>query len=242
MSLEQLDLAAPAPTVPAVTLRFEPFSPGEAQAITGVSVHAQLSYRKRGLLLSRPGEHSRFDVFGLAWLHALGQFSELGGPRQAARVARDVALGSAWHALHDRAAYAGAYDAILSWDRAAMAKIEAAAAAMAYLRKPGLTVPEIVAEVTRLGPGDGFNARTRADWLRREIFRRGGFATPGRWHVWFRAAGEAGYADSLDHGAFGGLSSDPRYSGPGIVSDVAAFGGQLLDRAPRPFVIIQLAP
>jgi hypothetical protein len=232
-------MTRPDPTVQPVDLFFIPFSPAECADITGCPAGTQRSFRARGMLHTNPGDVARFDVFGMVYtgiLHTLGRK----GLATAVKHGRDISIGICWHALHEREAYSGDFDRILEWDTAALAGIEETAAATAFLQKPGLSLPEAMAEMKRLGPGNGFNARSRADWLRRQIFTYGSFEPAPRFYVIF-GDGTGGQFESLDD-AFGGLSDDPRYQFSSIVIDFEAEAARLLDRASAsPFVNVTVA-
>lgn len=73
------------------------FTPGDAEAITGVSTVLQRDWRRRGILPANEDGHARFDVHGLAELMILKSLSDRGLGPQAAKAVAEIGSGAVVH-------------------------------------------------------------------------------------------------------------------------------------------------
>lgn len=217
-------------------LRFDltQYTPAEAERITGLSTAMQRDWRHRGFG-SRSGKQARFTIFDLAELHFMKAHSDQGkGPSlslpYAARVAeRIVATGLMWRGD----AWTGELETEL-FDR-----IPAGSRSLTSSEHFDL---ELGKERDTLEPED------KRQWLAAQIYaamgldRQDGF---GRQSIWW-PTGEFELGD-YEHKRFTGLGSDhklarvdPKYDGPALVFDIEAAAEILVDRAPRPWLNVQL--
>lgn len=211
---------------------FTTFTPGEAEAITGVSTALQRDWRRREFLPKGDG-HARFDLFTLAELLAMKALADRGvGPQITREIAPLCAAGIAWEALGGKDAYEGDHQRTFDWQPEQFRpKREGDPELHAMLSK-------IVPDLPPLTEWDA-GWSEKADWLRQQIMRLKGYRfTPASKFIWW-ADGSETWHNSLDE-AFAGLSHlDPKLSGPVIVLDLAALGWVLSERAGRPFVHVE---
>jgi hypothetical protein len=227
-----------------VTLHYTAVEAGNAERISGVSQRNQDSWRKRGLLLKASpfGRRDQFDTFGLSFLMALRLLGGRGGPTAAVQPAKQLALGIAGYVLQDPRCYAGDFAEVLSWDPNAIATAEATVCRLIRKKMPIFTPAEAREEMQGFGVAD----KTRADWVRHEIFRRRQYPTTDKpFFVWF-ANGQFGWAETAEAVFQNGGSrhGDPRFAGPVVVLDQEVLAAEFLARAAPflPLVKVEILP
>lgn len=213
------------------------FTPGEAEAITGVSTTLQRDWRRREFLPKGDG-HARFDVFALAEMLTLKLLADRGiGPQLAKDVSDWCAIGMAWEALRSKDAYEGDHERTYDWQPEEFRpKRELAPDALAAMEKAAAEVAGHPVDLSFFDPGWG----EKALWLRKQVLRlRGhGRVIPAPVFIWW-ADGSHTWRETVQ-AAFGDLLfNDPRAAGAIIVLDLSALAETLRARAGRPFVHVE---
>ena len=94
-----------------------PFSPSEADKITGVTDELQRNWRRRGYLKPKARTRVTYNLFDLCEMMALDRLAARGtGPRLSLPLAKLCGIGVAWHALRRPSAYEGQLHLVGSWD------------------------------------------------------------------------------------------------------------------------------
>ena len=74
------------------------FTPGELEAITGISAATQRDWRRRGFLAkAEDGKHQRYELFSIAYLAALRHLIDAGLPVAEARLGASAAMNVVEH-------------------------------------------------------------------------------------------------------------------------------------------------
>lgn len=82
------------------------FTPGEVEAVSGLSTVMQRNWRRHGYLPSTNDGHARFNAFDIARLMVMKMFSDHGvGPHESSKVAKICSVGIVYAALQERKAY-----------------------------------------------------------------------------------------------------------------------------------------
>ncbi|AMS29445.1 MAG TPA: hypothetical protein DIU09_09565 [Hyphomonadaceae bacterium] len=218
------------------------FTPAEAEAITGVSVDQQRTWRNRGFFPKFRG-HARFDVFALARLVAVKALSLRGiGPDDSKDVAGYIANGMVASMAHESDFWSGDAKAALTWQE------------LPELPTREVFIENIVKEIF----GDLEDGRTenyaqylkesslqpshwkiQSDYLKSQFLRsRNVYSNPYRFFVWW-ADGTPTFALDLTLAFNSHDSSDPKASGAAVVLDLDLLTGQIFDRCNRAFVDVE---
>ncbi|MDO9638115.1 MAG: hypothetical protein Q7J44_06210 [Pseudotabrizicola sp.] len=201
---------------------FNLFTPADAAKITGVSQTLQRNWRRHGYLPEGEG-HTRFDVFSLAELYALGMLAERGvGPHQSVQVVELLGAGMVWGALECFGAYEGP-KSLLAYGE----NTDEENAAIQHAKGGGFYLPD--APLDWLNKSDKY---TRAAFRLNGFDKRVGRVIPARFFLWF-PDGSHSWEQSVDH-----CFNSPNFhtDGPVIVLDQRALGRKMVAAAPRPFV------
>ncbi|MFS8052333.1 hypothetical protein QD357_05845 [Rhizobium sp. BR 317] len=82
------------------------FTPGEVEAVTGLSTVMQRNWRRHGYLPATKDGHARFNAFEMARLMVMRMFSDRGiGPSESFEIAGICSVGIVYSALQERMAY-----------------------------------------------------------------------------------------------------------------------------------------
>lgn len=217
------------------------FTPGEAEAITGLTTTMQRDWRRpeRGYLAKGDG-HARFDCFDLAKMLTMKVLADRGvGPQQSKEVAEWCAAGICFHALAWKDSYEGDHERTHDWQPEAMRPKremdpETYAITAAAALKHGFTFPPI----------EDFDAgwSEKADWLRKQVLRLKGYprVIPAPYLLWL-ADGTHMFTAGVDEFLGSMASSNESLHGPLILLDLSALATALATRAGRPLVHVEFS-
>jgi DNA-binding transcriptional MerR regulator len=203
-------------------IAFEKFTPGEAAEITGVSVENQRNLRRTGYLPSHKG-HARFDIRDLAQLLVIGIMSERGiGPKVACTFAATAGQGVFLKAIARSTFYS------IAAQRAALDDTkEEADESLALPEASDLDERTVRGMIARMHAADAAQAAAGLAGQEAPEF----FCLWANGHPEFFYGEEHPFAD-CDYG-------HTAWQGPVIMLSMGALASLLVDRLPRPAILLQ---
>lgn len=214
------------------------FTPAEAEAITGVSVDQQRTWRNRGFFPKFRG-HARFDVFALARLVAVKALSLRGiGPDDSKDVAGYISYGMVAHMALHRDFWSGDAEIALTWQELPALPARDIALANMFTGEDGELIDFLKQQMAD-SSWQPNHWSIQAPYLKAQFLRsQNVYSEPNRFCVWW-ANGDSTFVDDLTKAFDGYTSFDSQVSGAAVVLDLDSLTGQIFDRCNRAFVDVE---